>query len=59
MRRMSHADEIDTALQSIMSDIHAACVKDGTRDGRVDYAKGANIAGFRKVADAMLSQGVG
>ena len=59
MRRMSHADEIDTALQSIMSDIHAACVNDGTRDGRVDYAKGANIAGFRKVADAMLSQGVG
>lgn len=59
MRRMSHADEIDTALQSIMSDIHTACVNDGTRDGRVDYAKGANIAGFRKVADAMLSQGVG
>lgn len=59
MRRMQDADQIDAALQSIMVDIHAACVADGTRDGRVDYVKGANIAGFRKVADAMLSQGVG
>lgn len=56
-RRMSSAGEVDEALKTIMSDIHAACVEDGTRDGRVDYGKGANIAGFRKVADAMLSQG--
>jgi glutamate dehydrogenase (NADP+) len=56
-RRMSSADEVDEALKTIMSDIHAACVEDGTRDGRVDYGKGANIAGFRKVADAILSQG--
>lgn len=59
MRRMSDAGQIDDALKGIMSEIHGACVEDGTRDGRVDYVKGANIAGFRKVAQAMLSQGVG
>lgn len=59
-KRMSdEADVVDAALHNIMSDIHAACVEEGTRDGKVDYAKGANIAGFRKVADAMLAQGVG
>ncbi len=58
-RRASGADEVDQALQSIMADIHAVCVSEGKRDGRVDYAKGANIAGFRKVADAMVAQGVG
>ena len=42
-----------------MEDIHAACVKYGTEpDGYVNYVKGANIAGFIKVADAMMSQGV-
>jgi glutamate dehydrogenase (NADP+) len=42
-----------------MSDIHESCVKYGTNeDGYVDYVKGANIAGFVKVADAMLAQGV-
>lgn len=53
------AVEVDEKLHSIMNDIHAACVqygKDG--DGYVDYVKGANIAGFVKVADAMLAQGV-
>lgn len=52
-------DEVDQKLHAIMNDIHAACVqygKDG--DGYVDYVKGANIAGFVKVADAMLAQGV-
>ena len=51
--------EVDEKLHNIMNDIHAACVeygKDG--DGYVDYVKGANIAGFVKVADAMLAQGV-
>jgi glutamate dehydrogenase (NADP+) len=51
--------EVDEKLQNIMKDIHSACVeygKDG--DGYVDYVKGANIAGFVKVADAMLAQGV-
>jgi glutamate dehydrogenase (NADP+) len=53
------AKEVDDKLHNIMNDIHAACVaygKDG--DGYVDYVKGANIAGFVKVADAMLAQGV-
>jgi glutamate dehydrogenase (NADP+) len=52
-------EEVDQRLHRIMSDIHEACVKYGTEaDGFVDYVKGANIAGFVKVADAMLAQGV-
>jgi glutamate dehydrogenase (NADP+) len=52
-------EEVDAKLHTIMSDIHAACVKYGTEsDGYVNYVKGANIAGFVKVADAMLDQGV-
>ncbi|MCT8339214.1 NADP-specific glutamate dehydrogenase [Flavobacteriaceae bacterium TK19130] len=53
------AKEVDEKLHGIMNDIHAACVKYGKDgDGYVDYVKGANIAGFVKVADAMLAQGV-
>lgn len=53
------ADEVDRILTKIMSDIHDSCVKYGTNeDGYIDYVKGANIAGFVKVADAMLAQGV-
>jgi glutamate dehydrogenase (NADP+) len=53
------AEEVDTRLQAIMLAIHASCVKYGTdSSGYVDYVKGANIAGFVKVADAMLAQGV-
>lgn len=52
-------EEVDSKLQTIMKDIHAACVKYGRDDsGNVDYVKGANIAGFVKVADAMLDQGL-
>ncbi|MBS3993453.1 MAG: NADP-specific glutamate dehydrogenase [Bacteroidetes bacterium] len=52
-------EEVDAKLHQIMKDIHAACVKYGTReDGYVDYVKGANIAGFLKVADAMMDQGI-
>jgi glutamate dehydrogenase (NADP+) len=52
-------EEVDQRLFKIMSDIHESCVKYGTNeDGYVDYVKGANIAGFVKVADAMLAQGV-
>ena len=52
-------EEVDEKLHRIMEDIHAACVKYGTEpDGYVNYVKGANIAGFIKVADAMMSQGV-
>jgi glutamate dehydrogenase (NADP+) len=53
------AEEVDRILKKIMTDIHASCVKYGTReDGYIDYVKGANIAGFVKVADAMIAQGV-
>ncbi|MGB5243465.1 MAG: NADP-specific glutamate dehydrogenase [Lutimonas sp.] len=52
-------EEVDTKLQKIMSDIHDSCIKYGTQeDGYIDYVKGANIAGFVKVADAMLAHGV-
>jgi glutamate dehydrogenase (NADP+) len=53
------AEEVDRILKKIMTDIHASCVKYGIQeDGYIDYVKGANIAGFVKVADAMLAQGV-
>lgn len=52
-------EEVDTKLKQIMDNIHASCVTYGTQeDGYIDYVKGANIAGFVKVADAMLGQGV-
>jgi len=51
-------EEVDAKLQNIMIDIHAQCVKYGADNGYVNYVKGANIAGFVKVADAMLDQGV-
>lgn len=52
-------EEVDAKLKQIMSDIHQACIEYGKEeDGYVDYVKGANIAGFVKVADAMLAQGV-
>jgi len=53
------SEEVDERLKRIMLDIHASCVKYGSdENGYVDYVKGANIAGFVKVADAMLAQGV-
>lgn len=52
-------EEVDARLHQIMSSIHEACLKYGTQpDGYINYVKGANIAGFIKVADAMLDQGV-
>ncbi|WP_299894117.1 NADP-specific glutamate dehydrogenase [uncultured Aquimarina sp.] len=52
-------EEVDEKLKQIMKDIHSSCLEYGTQeDGYVDYVKGANIAGFVKVADAMLAQGV-
>ncbi len=52
-------EEVDLKLHGIMINIHNACVQYGTgKDGYVDYVKGANIAGFLKVANAMLDQGV-
>ncbi len=52
-------EEVDERLKRIMADIHESCVKYGSDgSGYVDYVKGANVAGFVKVADAMLAQGV-
>ncbi|HJX72459.1 MAG TPA: NADP-specific glutamate dehydrogenase [Bacteroidales bacterium] len=59
MKLMWARDEVDSRLQQIMSAIHQTCVKHGTKpDGKVDYIKGANIAGFLKVANAMIDQGI-
>ncbi len=52
------AEEVDSRLHEIMVNIHNACVREGKQaDGSIDYIKGANIAGFKKVADAMCAQG--
>lgn len=52
------SEEVDQRLKGIMANIHAACVQYGAQEnGYIDYVKGANIAGFVKVADAMLAQG--
>jgi len=52
-------EEVDAKLHTIMADIHSQCVEHGTdEDGFVDYVKGANVAGFLKVANAMVDQGI-
>ncbi|WP_406685471.1 NADP-specific glutamate dehydrogenase [Seonamhaeicola sp. MEBiC1930] len=52
-------EEVDLKLKEIMENIHDSCIKYGREeDGYIDYVKGANIAGFVKVADAMLAQGI-
>ena len=51
-------EEVDTKLKTIMNDIHSQCVEHGKEGNFVNYVKGANIAGFLKVADAMLDQGI-
>lgn len=58
MRIMWTRDEVDDRLKGIMRSIHAQCVEYGQTDGYVDYVKGANIAGFKRVASAMLAYGV-
>ena len=59
MRLKWTAEEVDQRLRTIMADIHAACIKYGTEeDGYINYVKGANIAGFMKVANAMVEQGL-
>jgi len=53
------AEEVDLRLHQIMSEIHNQCVKYGREsDGYINYMKGANVAGFLKVAKAMLAQGI-
>ena len=51
-------EDVDAKLKSIMKNIHNQMVENGIIEDKVDYVKGANIAGFRKVADAMIAQGV-
>ncbi len=58
MRVSWSREEVDERLRGIMREIHGRCVEYGERDGRVDYVDGANIAGFQKVAEAMLAYGV-
>jgi glutamate dehydrogenase (NADP+) len=58
MRLLWTDGEVDAKLHGIMQNIHHACVNYGEENGRINYVKGANIAGFVKVADAMLAQGV-
>jgi len=53
------AEEVDAKLHYIMKSIHEQCVEYGTEaGGYINYMKGANIAGFMKVADAMMGQGI-
>jgi len=59
MRLTWSGEEVDEKLHYIMHSIHEQCVKYGTQaDGYIDYVKGANIAGFMKVANAMMAQGI-
>ena len=58
MRLQWTRDEVDRRLRDIMKAIHSQCVRFGEQDGFINYVDGANIAGFRKVAEAMLEQGV-
>jgi len=58
MRLNWERDEVDQKLNQIMKNIHAQCIEHGTEGNFVNYVKGANIAGFIKVADAMIDQGV-
>ncbi|MFA6837312.1 MAG: NADP-specific glutamate dehydrogenase [Dysgonamonadaceae bacterium] len=51
-------DEVDRRLHQIMSDIHQQCVTYGRQENYINYVKGANVAGFMKVADAMMAQGI-
>jgi glutamate dehydrogenase (NADP+) len=59
MRLSWPREEVDARLCQIMKSIHEACIRYGLRhDGTTDYVVGANVAGFIKVADAMLDQGL-
>ena len=58
MRLSWSRDELNQRLRQIMADIHSSCVEYGETDGRVDYIKGANIASFVKLGDAIMAYGV-
>ncbi|WP_299616265.1 NADP-specific glutamate dehydrogenase [uncultured Tateyamaria sp.] len=57
-RRFMSAEEVDDALKTLMSDIHDRVAAEGQGDGTIDYARGANIAGYRRLARAITAQGV-
>ena len=58
MRIVWSKEEVDQRLNQIMKDIHTQCTEYGSEEGFINYVKGANIAGFIKVADSMIDQGV-
>ena len=58
MRMSWSAEEVDQKLHTIMKGIHEQCMKYGEENGYINYVKGANIAGFMKVANAMMAQGI-
>ncbi len=58
LRKAWSREEVDANLQSIMKNIHNNCVEHGKDGNKVNYVKGANIAGFIKVADVMLAYGI-
>ena len=58
IRLSRSSEEVDERLQSIIKNIHAQCVQYGKEGDYVNYIKGANVAGFKKVADAMIQQGL-
>jgi glutamate dehydrogenase (NADP+) len=58
MRTMWNSEEVDDKLKSIMQDIHKKCVANGQTETGIDYVRGANIAGFVRIADSMMSQGI-
>ena len=58
LRLSRTSEEVDERLHNIMKSIHAQCVKYGQEDGYINYIKWANIAWFKKVADAMIQQGL-
>ena len=58
MRLQWTRDEVDAHLKKIMADIHAKAAEYGRHGDHIDYIAGANIAGFKKVADSMIAQGL-
>ncbi|NMC21766.1 MAG: glutamate dehydrogenase, partial [Thermogutta sp.] len=58
MRQFWSREEVDARLKDIMVRIHESCTEYGRKGEYIDYVTGANIAGFVKVADAMMAQGV-
>ncbi|MEO1549988.1 MAG: NADP-specific glutamate dehydrogenase, partial [Pseudomonadota bacterium] len=56
-RRFQSADQVDADLRQIMADIHARIAREARGGNHIDYRRGANVAGYRKVADALVAYG--